>query len=115
MRISSDLTDDAILAELGDRVREARLLRNLSQEVVAAEAGVAVRTLNRMESGEGSNLRAFVRVLRALGQADNLDVVVPAVGPSPVDLARRGTPRRRAAPARDAPPADAPFRWGDER
>ena len=41
MRIDSQLTDSAILNELGTRLSRRRLDRNLSQVQLANEAGVA--------------------------------------------------------------------------
>jgi transcriptional regulator with XRE-family HTH domain len=51
MKITSTLTDDAVLAEIGERLCARRLELQLTQAVVAEQAGIAKRTLERMESG----------------------------------------------------------------
>lgn len=120
MRIESNLTDEAVLHELGARLERVRLARNLTQAELAAEAGVERKLVLRIEAGESVRVVSLVRVLRALGLLDAADQLVPEATPSPIDLARmRGSTRRRASGRRrkrETPPADdaEPFRWGDE-
>jgi transcriptional regulator with XRE-family HTH domain len=109
-------SDRAILVELGRRLRDARLERNLSQETVAEEAGVGRHTLQRMEAGESPSLINFVRVLRALGLLDELERLLPGPTPSPIDeLERRGRRRQRAgSPQPREEKQGGRWRWGDE-
>ena len=44
MKINAQLTDEAILKELGGRLTSARLGRNLTQAALAEQAGVSKRT-----------------------------------------------------------------------
>ena len=110
-------SDHAILEELGKRVREARLDRNLSQADVSAKAGIGRMTLQRMEAGEPFSLTSLIRVLRVLGMLDGLERLMPETSPSPIDeLKRQGQRRQRAGSPRSTatqnPPS--PWRWGDE-
>lgn len=57
---------------LTSRLREQRLARELSQQDLAERAGVGVATLRRLESTGESTLENFVRVLMALGLAEQL-------------------------------------------
>ncbi len=117
MHISSDLGDSAVLEELGARLREARLARNLSQERLAEEAGVGRVTLQRIETGQPASLVNLIRVLRVLDLLDGLDGLLPAAAPSPIDELRRQGRRRRAGSPRtpDEGNEEAPrWRWGDE-
>lgn len=118
MRISSELADRAVLEELGARLHDARLARNLSQEALAAEAGIGRVTLQRIETGRPASLLNLIRVLRALDLLDGLDRVVPEQASSPLDeLRRQGRQRRRAGAPREsaAGGGEAPhWRWGDE-
>jgi len=110
-------SDRAILAELGRRLREARLERNLSQAEVAENAGIGRVTLQRMEAGESPSLISFVRVLRALDLLEGLGRLVPEPGPSPFEeFKRRGRRRQRARPSRhsDTEHRHGAWRWGDE-
>ena len=118
MKITSQTSDQSILVELGERIAQTRLERNLSQAAVAAEAGIGVATLERLESGRATRLDTFVRVLRALGLVEALDHLVPAPLASPIEqLKLQGRRRRRAgAPRRARAEGGEPgqFQWGDE-
>lgn len=110
-------SDRAVLKELGRRLRDARLERNLSQAQVAEQAGVGRVTLQRMEAGESPSLINFVRVMRALDLLEGLERLLPTPGPSPIDeFERRGRRRRRARPSppTEAEPSRKDWRWGDE-
>lgn len=105
------------MTELGRRLRDARLERNLSQAEVAEDAGIGRVTLQRMEAGESPSLINFVRTLRALDLLDGLGRLLPEGAPSPIDeVERRGRRRQRAGSPRatDAGPPREGWRWGDE-
>lgn len=117
MKITVNLTDDAVLAEIGSRLRETRLSRNLAQEWVAREAGVSMPTINKLEGGGPVQLLTLIRVLRALDLLDGLEVAVPEPAPSPIErLRHREGKRRRASRGAGAeqPLRQRPWRWGDE-
>ncbi|MGV1049408.1 MAG: helix-turn-helix domain-containing protein [Solirubrobacterales bacterium] len=105
-----------MLEELGSRLRRARLDRNLSQEAVAAEAGIGRATLQRIEDGRGASASNLISVLRALDLFDGVELLVPEPTPSPIDeLRRRGRQRQRAGSPRSAGTAPPrPWRWPDE-
>ncbi len=91
-------TDQAVLEELGRRLRQRRLDRNLSQQEVAEKAGLDRTTVGALERDGRASLLTVVQVLRALGTLDELDGFLPATGPSPLELARRqGQVRQRAS------------------
>ena len=97
------VTDQAVLEELGRRLRQRRLDRNLSQNEVAQKAGVDRTTIGQLERDGRASLLTLVQVLRALGALDELDAFLPAAGPSPLELARRqGRVRQRASRPRTA-------------
>ncbi len=112
MRITKQLSDETILRELGQRFASVRLARNLTQAKLAQEAGIAKRTVERLETGQvASRLSAFVRVSRVLGLIDRLDALVPNSAPGPVEqLKRAGRERKRASGGR-RPAAAAPRKW----
>ena len=115
MNLSSLLTDDAILAELGARLAARRVDLQLTQAAVAEQAGIAKRTLERMEAGHSSQLSSLVRVLRVLDALPGLDGLVPETGPRPMDLLKRkGKVRQRAPGRRAAKPSGKPWSWDDE-
>ena len=110
-----EMTDAAVLAELGDRLARFRLQRNLTQAQLAREAGVSKRTLIRLESGESSQVTNLIRVVRALGLLGNLDAFVPPPLPSPIEQLRsRAKERRRASPGAKKSGPPTKWSWGDE-
>ncbi|MGD0980798.1 MAG: helix-turn-helix transcriptional regulator [Solirubrobacteraceae bacterium] len=100
MRINNQLSEAAILSELGGRLARLRLDRNLTQQELAAEAGVSKETLQRLERGHSVTMNGLLRLLRALDLLEALDALVPEPLPSPIEqLDRAGGQRRRAAGA----------------
>jgi transcriptional regulator with XRE-family HTH domain len=68
-KVSPSLTPrlGRLLADLGDRIRLARLRRKYSAETVAQRAGITRKTLSRVERGDGAvALGIYSRVLQAL-------------------------------------------------
>ena len=115
MKIQSELSDESILEELGGRLSRARLGRNLTQAALAEQAGVAKRTIERLESGEvATQLSGFLRVCRTLGLLERFDALVPEAAPSPMEqLKRQGRKRQRAAGRKAAAGEAKPWTWGD--
>lgn len=115
MQITGLLTDDAVLAELGARIAARRLELQLTQAQVAEQAGIAKRTLERMEAGQTSQLVTLIRVLRVLDCASGLDGLLPEPGARPMDLLKRkGKVRQRASGTRTPGATGKPWRWDDE-
>lgn len=98
MKIRQTTRTPAILAELGDRLERLRLQRNQTLASLAADAGVGVATLQRLESGKSVNFTTVIQVLRALDRLGDLDNVLPDVEISPFELSSsRSRPRQRAS------------------
>ena len=115
MKITASLTDDAVLAELGARIAARRIDLQLTQAAVAEQAGIAKRTLERMEAGHTSQLATLVRVLRVLDAAAGLDGLLPESGPRPMDLLRqKGKVRQRASGRRAAKASNKPWQWDEK-
>ena len=114
MKLVAQHSDTVILGEIGKRLARARLERNLSQAELAAESGVAKRTVERLEAGQPSQLANLIRVIRALGLVGNVDLLVPDTPPSPLaELELRGRQRERAS-RRARRGAPAPWRWEED-
>ncbi len=99
-------SDKALLRDLGHRLRQARLRRNLSQQELADRAGLNRTTVSEYERGASTGTLTLVQVLRALEMLDELAAFLPDPGPSPLELARRqGRQRQRASGRRGKSPA----------
>ena len=92
------MSDRAVLREIGRRMKRRRLDRNLTQQVVADNAGLSRTTVSELERGAPASLLTLVQVLRALGELEELDAFLPDPGLSPLELARmKGHKRQRAS------------------
>jgi transcriptional regulator with XRE-family HTH domain len=107
-------TSTQIEAALCARLADIRLARNLTQARLAAEAGVSLRTIGRLEQGEGTSLDTFLRVLIALRVQQNLAGLLPDPSVRPVERVGLGGRERRRARPRSASGSREPWTWGDE-
>ena len=116
MKITKQATDAAILGELGGRLAQVRLDRNLTQAQLAEQAGISKRTVERLESGSvATQLSGFIRVCRVLDLAERFDLLVPEPVPSPVEqLKLRGRRRQRASAKGSSPASAKKWQWGSE-
>lgn len=115
MRITNELSDHAVLKEIGSRVARYRINGNLAQAELAHEAGVSRKTVTRVESGHPVQTPSLVRILRVLGLLANCEVLVPDASVSPIESYRsRGRQRQRASGSTAKPMKSTPWKWGDE-
>ena len=92
------MSNEALLSELGRRIRRERLNVDLTRARLAELSGVSVKTIQKIEQGDNSSMQSWLGVLRGLGLLDRLDALLPDLGPSPVQLARlRGKELQRAS------------------
>jgi putative transcriptional regulator len=110
----NNLSDDALLKQLGQRLLQYRLNRNMTQAVLAKEAGVSERTINRVEHGHSTQLSNLIRLLRSLGLLENMDALVPEPAMSPIQQMKlQGKARKRASPSSEPEESEA-WSWGDD-
>jgi len=89
------------LIDLGERIRLARLRRNISAQLLADRAGISRQTLSTLENGSGSvSLATFIQVLFVLGLEKDLEEVAKddVLGRKLQDL---NLPTRRRATKRE--------------
>ncbi len=120
MRFHDEMTDESMLGLIGHRLAALRLSRDLTQQQVADAAGIGLRTLQRMEGGEvAGRLSGFVGVCRVLGLKDRFEMLLPEIGPRPMDQLRlQGKQRERASGTRKTGSEslrEEPWKWGDEK
>ncbi|MFP8965029.1 helix-turn-helix transcriptional regulator [Pokkaliibacter sp. CJK22405] len=98
--IKNGMPVEQIQRLLGERLRQARLNRNLTQADVAEQIGADRRLVANAEKGEAT-LVTVVGILSVLGLVDQLDQFLPPVGISPIQLAKlQGQRRQRATGSR---------------
>lgn len=108
MGLDNTSSDDTVIKEIGARLQQMRLDRNLIRTDLAEQAGVSRSTIERVESGESVQLVNLIRICRALGILTQFEAVFPTPTPSPIEqLKLHGNRRRRASKKR----SDAPGTW----
>lgn len=87
----------ALSAEMGSRLRQARLNADYRQETLSEKAGVSVKVLRNAEKGK-VYLENLMAILQALDLLDSIDSFLPPMPVSPIQLAKlKGKARVRAS------------------
>ncbi len=82
----TEMSDPAILAKLGARIREIRIRSGIQQGELARNSGVSTSTISKIEKGESVSNILFISVLRSLGLLENMEFLVPETKISPIVL-----------------------------
>lgn len=109
------MTPGSLCLELGARLAKIRLSRNITQDALAREAGIGLRTLRRLEAGHSCALDSFLRIVITLGLTDHLLSTIPAQDIRPIErISARRSERKRARPARHPAPKES-WTWGEDQ
>ena len=65
-----------MIAMLCQRIKIARIKKNLSQLELAEKSGIGIATMKRIELGESITLQTLISVLRGLDELDQLNNVL---------------------------------------
>ena len=115
MKIDKQMSDDAVLNELGQRLARRRIELGLTQGQAAGEAGLGKRTVERVETGCDTQMGTLIRLMRVLDLVDELNRLVPEPGPRPMDLLKlKGKERKRASSGRSERTKED-WQWGDKQ
>lgn len=69
-------SEKKILADLGERLRLARLRRGISAEILAHRSSISRMTLHRAEKGSPAvSMGTYLRILAALHLADDINLL----------------------------------------
>ncbi len=86
--------------DLGHRVRQLRLSRNVDQRTAAERAGISLRALGKLENGRGSTLETLLRTLKALDYVQGIENLAPQVTVNPLAMLRTHRPPQRVRRSR---------------
>ena len=107
-------TSEQIRASVCGQLRKIRLARNVTQAQLARESGVSLRTIKKLEDGQGVTLDTFIRIMIALRLQNNLRTLLPDPTVRPIERVNiDGKERKRARPVKSIS-EDTPWAWGDE-
>jgi len=90
------LNNSAIILEIGKRLKKYRLKKKFTQKDIAERAGISIFTIAQIEHGKPVSIAMLVAVLRVLRMLDNLEMLLPETGMSPVEMLKfKGKPPQR--------------------
>ena len=92
----NSISNNAIIEEIGKRLKEYRFQRKLTQQEIAEQAGISAFSVTQIEKGKAVTINVFLSVLRVLRLLDNFELSIPEIGISPIELLKlKGkTPKR---------------------
>jgi len=94
------MTDLAVAAEIGERIDQLRLERNMTQQQIADAVGLSRVSYAKLVAGQ-AKFANVIAVLRALDQLALLESFVPEAVFSPLEqLKMKGKQRQRASGSR---------------
>ena len=80
--------NDAIMRQIGSKLKELRIEKNMKQAELADASGVSVFTISSVENGKTTSLLTIVQLLRALEHLDYLDSFFQEETVSPIAYAK---------------------------
>lgn len=111
MKITGLESNDEILKILGGRVKDYRVNAGITQERLAEDTGLSLRTIVNIETGKDVKLGSIIYVLRALRLLANLDILVPEQYVRPSDIVRIGKKRQRV---KKSSKDKVVMKWGED-
>lgn len=66
------LTDDAIIRQIGAKLKELRIIKGMKQTELSEASGVSVFTISAVENGKTTSMLTVIQILRALENLDYL-------------------------------------------
>lgn len=93
----SNLSDKAILMEIGNFIQQKRIKQNLTQQELASKVAISRSTLSLMERGENVVLLNLIKILRILDALYVLENFKLGEELSPMQLAKGETKKRKRA------------------
>ena len=92
------MSDKAIVRDIGKRIRQMRLNKNISQNTLSEKIGIHRVTLSKIERGQQISLLTLIQIMRGLGELQRLENIVLEDIISPIQLAKlQGKKRKRAS------------------
>lgn len=76
------------MRQIGSKLKELRIEKNMKQKELADAAGVSVFTISSIENGKTTSLLTIIQLLRALEHLDYLDSFFQEESISPVAYAK---------------------------
>lgn len=106
MKITTTTPSSVALKELGRRLVLLRKQQGFTQARIAAEAGLGVATVIRIEAGQDAQFSSWLKLFNVLGITQALDVLLPDEILSPMaEVKKQRRPRKATSKSKNI--------WGD--
>ena len=116
MKMTIMCTDEQLMKEFGERIKANRIRAGFTQEELSKRSGVAKRTVERAEKGESVQFLNVIKILRALGYIDPLELLLPSLEKTPFEYIKSPKLEKRQRYRKKTVNKDKPaFVWGDEK
>lgn len=96
------ISDAQIVKRIGNKIKAARLKRNITQQSLAEASAISLSSLKKIENGKIGTFDSLLRILRTLGMLESISALFEEEQMSPseyyemVNKAKKQT-RKRAA------------------
>lgn len=82
------LTDEAIMRQIGSKLKELRIIKGMKQTELSKASGVSVFTISAVENGKTTSMLTIIQILRALENLDYLNQFFQQQEISPIAYAK---------------------------
>ena len=106
--------EDEIFKEITERVRQYRISCEMTQADLADKAFVAPGTVARFERGKDISLLNFIKIMKALGLENNMEMLVPDHTKRPSYYVAERKEKQRVRKTRADEKNESTWKWGDE-
>ena len=112
LKITLYSSTNEVITEVGRRIKAARIAMSVTQKELAEITNLSQRTISNLETGKDVSFSTIIEVLRALGQLQSLEMMIPEQTFRPSQIVELGKPRERA---RSKTHQQGSWKWGDEK
>lgn len=99
----TEMSNQAILLEIGKRIREIRIRKNIQQKELSERSGVSLSTVIRLENGSTIALDNLLCILRTLDMLENMEYFLPNPPVSPILMRKlQGRKKQRVRKTKEA-------------
>lgn len=111
MKINSDMMAAGAMKELSIRLKDYRIAQSITRAELADKSFISEGTIKRFENGGDISLQNFIKIVRALGLINNIDLIIPDQTERPSYHFYHMEHRKRARKVEKRPNN---WKWGDE-
>ena len=112
MKINGELNDKAVFQELANRFKQYRIAYPMTRTELADKAMVSVGTVARFENNNDISLCNVIKLIKAIGLIENLDLLIPDYQNRPSFYVGNENTRKRAGRKKKD---QISWKWGDEQ